>query len=120
MLHEKAKGNLLGDFKGALDFVHGIDAAGTIGRGDVDRRRTGAPPVVVGIQRGVHRVQGNAGGAEPVGNFTDMLLAVGVVEVLAGGEDFDGLGSRLDQFVEQARMEAFFDIDVRRDSLLHQ
>jgi len=49
-----------------------------------------------------------------------MLLAVGVVEVLAGGEDFNRLGSRLDEFVEQARMESFLYIDVRRYRLQHQ
>ena len=31
MLHQKTKWNLLGDFEGALDFVHGLDAGGTVG-----------------------------------------------------------------------------------------
>ena len=65
-------------------------------------------------------IEWNAGGAEPVGNFADMLLAIGVVEVLAGGEDFDRLGSRLDELVEQARMEPFLHIDVCRYRPLHQ
>jgi hypothetical protein len=68
----------------------------------------------------VHGIQRNAGGLEPVGNFADMLLAVGVVEVLAGGEDFDRLGSRFDQLVEQARMEPFLYIDVCRYRPQHQ
>jgi len=38
----KRKGICSAISRAALDFVHGIDAAGTIGRGDVDRRRTGA------------------------------------------------------------------------------
>src|SRR5260370_26793792 len=61
-----------------------------------------------------------AGGADPVANFADMLLAIGVVEVLACGEDFDRLGSRLDELVEQARMEPFLYIDVCRYRPQHQ
>ena len=120
MLHQKAERNLFGDFQSALDLVHGLDAARAIGRGNVDGRRAGASPLVIGIQGRVHGIERNAGGAEPVGNFADVLLAIGVVEVLAGSKDFDGLGSGLDELVEQARMEPFFYIDVRRDRLEHQ
>src|SRR5580698_3433665 len=31
VLHEKAKWNVLGDFEGAFDLVHGINAAGAVG-----------------------------------------------------------------------------------------
>jgi hypothetical protein len=62
----------------------------------------------------------NAGGAEPFGDFADVLLAVGVIEVLARGEDFDGLGSGFDEIVEQARMQPFLYIDVRRYRPQHQ
>src|SRR4029077_5521039 len=110
----------LGDFQGAFDLVHGIDAAGAVGGGDVDGRRTGAPPLVVGVQRRMDRIERNAGGAEPVGNFADMLLPIGVVKVLARGEDFDRLGSGLDELVEQARMEPFLYIDVCRYRPQHQ
>ena len=64
MLDQEAKRNLLGDFQRALDFVHGFDAAGAVGRCDVDGRRAGASPLVVGVQRRVHRVQRNAAGRE--------------------------------------------------------
>ena len=120
VLDEKAERDVLGDFEGAFDFVHGIDASGAVGGGDVDGRRTGASPLVVGVQRRVDGIEWNAGGAEPVGNFADMLLAIGVIEVLAGGEDFDRLGSPLDQLVKQARMESFLYIDVCRYSPQHQ
>ena len=48
----------------------------------------------------MHGVQGNAGRSEPVGDFADVLLAVGVIEVLARGKDFDGLRAGADKFVE--------------------
>src|ERR1017187_2865575 len=114
VLHEKTKRNKFRDFERALHLVHGLNASGAIGGGDVDGRRTGASPLVIGVQGRMHGVEWNAGGAEPFSNFTNVLLAVGVVEVLAGGEDFDGLGSRLDEFVEQARMQSFLHINVRR------
>ena len=44
-------------------------------------------------------VQRNASGLEPVGDFADMLLAIAVVEMLARGEDFDGLCSSFNEFV---------------------
>src|SRR5208337_4784185 len=97
VLHQKAEWNVLGGFQGAFDLVHGIDAVRPVGRGDIDGRRTSASPLVVGVQRSVHRVEWNASGAEPVGNFADMLLAIGVVKVLAGGKDFNRLRSCLDQ-----------------------
>src|SRR5450432_4451978 len=112
MLHQKTKRDLFGDFNGALDLVHGVDASSPISGGDVDRRAAGASPIVIGVQGGVDRVQGNASGFEPVGNFADVLLAVGVVEMLARGKNLNQLGSRLDQLIEQARMEPFFYINV--------
>ena len=36
VLHQKAKRNLLGNFERALDLVHGVDAAGAVGGGDVE------------------------------------------------------------------------------------
>jgi hypothetical protein len=120
VLDEKAERNVFGNFERAFDLVHGVDAAGAVGGGDVDGRRAGASPLVIGVQRRVHGIQRNAGGLEPVGNFADVLLAIGVVEMLAGGEDFDRLRSRLDEFVEQARMEPFLHIDVCRYRPQHQ
>ena len=73
MLHQKTKWNLFGNFEGALDFVHGVDAGGTVGRCDVDRRRPGASPLVVGVERRVNRMERNPAAAEPVGNFLDVL-----------------------------------------------
>src|SRR5208282_1829967 len=117
---QKPEWNMLGDFEGAFNLVHGVDAVGPVGGRDVDGRRAGASPLVVGVQRRVHGVQGNAGGAEPIGDFAHMLLAVGVVEMLAGSEDFDRLGPGLDELVEQARMEPFLYVDVCRYGPQHQ
>ena len=45
-------------------------------------------------------MQRNAAGAEPIRNFTDMLPAVGVVNMLPRREDFDGLRAAANQPVQ--------------------
>ena len=62
---------------------------------------------------------GDAGCAEPGGDVADGC-AVAVVEVVAGGEDFDGLGSAPVQGVEQAGVEALLEEDVGGQGGLHQ
>ena len=57
-------------------------------------------------------------GAEPGGDVADGS-AVGVVEVVAGGEDLDGLGAAVVQGVEQAWVQALRKEDVSGDSGLH-
>ena len=108
MLHQKAERNLLGDFESALDLVHGIDASGAVGGSNVDRRRAGASPLVVGIKRRVDGIQRNAAAVEPVGNFLDVRLAVGIVDVLPCGENLDGLHTAARQPVQNARMQPLF------------
>src|ERR1700746_1588591 len=102
MLYQEAKRNLLGDFESPLDFIHGFDASCAIGGSHVDRRSAGAPELVVPKQGSVHGVQGNPAGAKPVGDLAHVMLAVGVVEMLAGGEDLDGLGPAAFETVQQA------------------
>src|SRR6476660_9651680 len=36
VLHEKAEWNLLCNFQGTLDFIHGLDAAGAVSRSNID------------------------------------------------------------------------------------
>src|SRR5215813_12303178 len=48
-----------------------------------------------------------------------MLLAVGVVKVLTGREDFDGLGPAANESVEQAGVETLFDVDEGGNGFLH-
>ena len=61
---------------------------------------------------------GDVGGAEPGGDFADGG-AVGVVEVVAGGEDLDVAGSGLGEGVEVAGVEALLEEDVGGDAGLH-
>src|SRR5580704_1148522 len=49
--NEEPKGNLLGDFEGARDFVHAIDASGLLRIDDVDAGSTAAAHFVIGIER---------------------------------------------------------------------
>ena len=54
MHNEVAEGDLLGGFQGALDLVHGGDAAGLLRVQQVDGGRAGAAHLAVGVERGVH------------------------------------------------------------------
>jgi hypothetical protein len=51
--------------------------------------------------------------AEPGGDVADGG-AVGVIEVVAGGEELDGLGSAAVKGVEQAGVQALLEEDVGR------
>ena len=118
-------GDLLGGFEGALDLVHGVDAAGFFG---VDAVAGGWD--VAGPERGGGAVDkdglvqggGGAGVAEPGGDIADDG-AVGVVEVVAGGEELDGGvamgGEAAKHRVEQAGVQALLEEDVRGEAGLH-
>ena len=88
-------GDLLGGLEGALDLVHGGDAMGLFGVDEAEVGGDVAGPLGVGavaevdglVERGA-----GVGGTEPVGDVADGG-AVGVVEVVAGGEELDGLGA---------------------------
>src|SRR5690242_11250778 len=88
MLNEKSERNLLGNLERALALIHSFDSGSAVGGTDVERRCACTPPLVIGVKRRMNRIQRNAAAAEPFGNLFDMRLAVGIVHVLAGGEDF--------------------------------
>ncbi len=114
-------GNLLGGLEGALDLVHGGDAAGLFGIDEVEIGCDVAGPLGVGTVADVEGlVEGgpDAGVAEPGGDVADGG-AVGVVEVVAGGEDLNGLSAALLQGVEQAGVQALREEDVSGDTGLH-
>ena len=64
-------------------------------------------------------MQRHAAGAEPIGEFADMLFAVGVIHVLPRAEYFNRLRSPADQFIEQAGMQPLFHVHISRDCLQH-
>ncbi len=111
------KGNLFGGLDGALDLVHGLNAAGLLDVDEVDGGGDVAGPVSVGVERLVEG-GGDAGGAEPVGYFAHDG-AVGVVKVVAGGEDLDGAGAAAFEGIEQAGAEALLEEDVCGDAGNH-
>jgi hypothetical protein len=119
MLHQETEGNLFRDLQSALDLVHGLNAVSTVCGGDVDRRRAGAAHFVIGVHGRMHRMEGNSAGAEPFRDLFHMLLAVGVIEVLAGGEDFDRLCPAPHQTIQQARMEPLLDVHVGGHGFQH-
>src|SRR5450432_2932187 len=108
VLNQKAKWNVFGEFDGAFDFVHGFDAASAVDGRDVQRWSAGASPLVIGVERRVDRVERHAAGTEPIGDFLHMLFAIGVVKMLAGGENFDRLRAAAYQAVQQAGMQSLF------------
>ena len=60
----------------------------------------------------MHGIQRNAAAAEPVGNFLDVRLAVGVVEMLARGENLNRLHPAARQPIQNAGMQPLFDEQV--------
>ena len=116
-----ADGNLLGGFEGALDFVHGDDAVGFFGIDEIDVRGDVAGPLAaspVAEVEGLVKCGGDAVRAEPGGDVADGG-AVAVVEVVASGEDFDGLCAGFVEGVEQAGVEALLEEDVGGEGGLH-
>jgi hypothetical protein len=73
--------------------------------------------VLVGEERLVER-GGDVVGAEPGGDVAEDG-AVGVVEVVARGEELDGFGAALMESIEQAGMQALLKEDVGREAGLH-
>jgi hypothetical protein len=114
-------GNLLGGLEGALDLVHGGDAAGFFRVDQIEVWGDMAGPLGVGAIAEVERLveRGSyAGGVEPGGDVPDGS-AVGVVEVMASGEELDDLSAGSMESVEQAGVQALREEDVGRVSGLH-
>jgi len=121
-------GDLLGGLEGALDLVHGGDAVGFVGVDEVQVRGDVAGPLGVAVgedfgavaeEEGLVERGADAVVAEPEGDVADGG-AVGVVEVVAGSEELDGLGSGVAEGVEQAGVESVLEEDVSGDGRLHQ
>lgn len=113
-------GDLLGGLKGSLDLVHGVDAVGLVGGDEGEGCGDVARPALrlFGREDGLVHGGAEAGVAEPVGDLANGW-AVGVVEVMAGCEELDGLCSAALEGVEQAGVEALREEDVGGDSGLH-
>ncbi len=101
---ELFEGDVFGGFEGALDLVHGVDAAGFLRVHDVDGGSAGAAHLAVGIERRVHGKGFERIGGEPGGQFRDMFAA-GVVEVLPRGEDLDAFGAGTRSHLQQAGVQ---------------
>ena len=114
-------GDLLGGLEGALDLVHGGDAAGLFGVNEVEIWGDVAGPLGVRAVAEVKRLVERgpyAGRVEPGGDIADGG-AVGVVEVMTGGEELDDLSAGFMESVEQAGVQALRKEDVGRESGLH-
>ena len=91
MLHQKAERNLLGNFESALDFIHRLDSRSAIDGCHIHRWRACAAPLVVREKWRVNRVEWNPAALEPLRNFLDVRLAVGIIDVLARRKNLDRL-----------------------------
>jgi len=114
-------GDLLSGLEGALDLVHGRDAAGFFGVDQVEVRRDVARPLGIGAVAEVEGLveRGScAGRVEPGGDVADGS-SVGVVEVMPGGKELDDLSAGFVESVEQAGVQALREEDVGGKSGLH-
>ena len=110
---EIAQRDVLGRFECALDFVHGFNAAGFFGMDDIDTGSAGTAHLAIGEKRGVHGKGLKRVGPEPLGEFHDGIAA-GVVEVLAGSEDFNCLRAGAGGEFEQTRVQAVGEEEMSR------
>ena len=120
--HDRGEGDLLGGLERALDLVHGGDAVGLLRRDEVEVGRDVARPLGVGAVGDVDGLMEDGAdvvGAEPGGEFADGG-GIGVVEVVARGEDFNGARAGGGEGVQQAGVQAVLEEDVGRESGLHR
>jgi lysophospholipase L1-like esterase len=114
-------GDLLGGFEGSLDLIHGGDAVGLLGIDEIDVGGDVTGPLAgsaVGEVDGLVERGSYSCVAEPGGDVANGG-AVGVVEVVAGGEELDRLGAGFVEGVEQTGMEALLKEDVGGEGRLH-
>jgi hypothetical protein len=104
-------GDVFGGFEGALDLVHGIDAARFFRMDEVDGRCPGAAHFAVGPERRVHRPGLERIGGEPGSEFGD-VLAAGVVEVLPCCEKFYALSAGAGGGFEDSGVQPLFQKEV--------
>ncbi len=121
-------GDLFGGFEGALDLIHGGDAVGFVCVDEVEVGGDVAGPLGVAVgedfgaiaeEEGLMECGADVVVAEPEGDVADGG-AVGVVEVVAGGEELDSRGAGVAEGVEQAGVQAMLEEDVGGDCGLHQ
>ena len=115
---EELVGQDLRRFERALHLVHAVDAAGFLVVHDVDGGHAAAAHLRVGIDRRMQRVRLDLARLEPVGDLLD-VLAAGVVEVLARGEDFNGLRAAAGERVEQAGVQTLAEEDMGGEGSKH-
>lgn len=114
-----AEGDLLGGLDGALGLVHGQNALGLFAVDEVEAGGDVAAPVGVGSEEGLVEGGKDAGVAEPGGDVADGG-AIGVVEVVAGGEDLDDGGAGAVHGVKETGVESLGEEDVGGEAGLHR
>ena len=115
---ESSEGDLLGAVEGALDLVHGDDAVGFFGVDEIDVRSDVAGPLAgSAVAQGDGLMEGGSctGVAEPGSDVADSR-AIGVIEVMTGGEDLNDRaavwGETAQDRIEEAGVQALLQEDV--------
>lgn len=120
MKNAGAERDLLGGVEGALDLVHGGNAMALVTGDEVQRGLRMARPGDLFRFREDRHVHGrdDGVGTKPDGEFTDGI-AVGVVEVMARGEDLDEIGTCMVQRIEVCGIETVGKEEMSRDASGH-
>src|SRR5208337_4658974 len=119
MKNEVTKREELGNFDGALDLIHGGDSQAAPQVGNGNRQSSRPPPIPVAKKGRVQGMESNGVVAEPL-RYIAQLVRIVIVQMLAGGHDFEITQARGQYLVQGVRIEPFLRKQGGGESIVHQ
>src|SRR5208337_2071795 len=119
MKNEVTKWEELGYFEGALDLIHGGDSQSALQVCNGNQQPSRPPPIPVAKKGSVQGMKSNGVVAEPLRHIADLVQIV-IVQMLAGGHDFEITQARGQYLVQDMRIEPFLRKQGGGETIVHQ